>query len=159
MEEFYRILDVQLLSHIWRPDTFFKNAKSVTFHEMSIPNHYLWLYNDMTLLYMSKLTLVLSCAMKFEIFPHDIQKCSLIIESLSHTTDDLIFKWNLTDSLVVNPDIELPQLDIIRNDTEDCTLEYSTGNFTCLAVVFQLRRRLGYHLFHTYIPAGLIVVM
>jgi len=33
------------------------------------------------------------------------------------------------------------------------------GNFTCLAVVFNLRRRLGYHLFHTYIPSGLIVVM
>lgn len=34
-----------------------------------------------------------------------------------------------------------------------------TGNFTCLAVVFNLRRRLGYHLFHTYIPSALIVVM
>lgn len=35
----------------------------------------------------------------------------------------------------------------------------AVGNFTCLAVVFNLRRRLGYHLFHTYIPSGLIVVM
>jgi len=34
-----------------------------------------------------------------------------------------------------------------------------SGNFTCLAVVFELERRVGYHLFHTYIPAGLIVVM
>lgn len=33
------------------------------------------------------------------------------------------------------------------------------GNFTCLAIVFNLRRRLGYHLFHTYIPSALIVVM
>lgn len=33
------------------------------------------------------------------------------------------------------------------------------GNFTCLAVVFNLKRRLGYHLFHTYIPSALIVVM
>lgn len=36
---------------------------------------------------------------------------------------------------------------------------YFLGNFTCLAVVFKLRRRLGYHLFHTYIPSALIVVM
>lgn len=34
-----------------------------------------------------------------------------------------------------------------------------SGNFTCLAIVFNLRRRLGYHLFHTYIPSALIVVM
>ena len=65
----------------------------------------------------------------------------------------------MTDPLVVNSEIELPQLDIASNYTTDCTIEYSTGNFTCLAVVFNLRRRLGYHLFHTYIPSALIVVM
>lgn len=65
----------------------------------------------------------------------------------------------MTDPLVVNEDIELPQQDISQNYTTDCTIEYSTGNFTCLAVVFNLRRRLGYHLFHTYIPSALIVVM
>ncbi|XP_050530642.1 glycine receptor subunit alpha-4-like isoform X2 [Daktulosphaira vitifoliae] len=159
MSEEYRILDVDWLHKIWRPDCFFKNAKKVTFHEMSIPNHYLWLYHDKTLLYMSKLTLVLSCAMKFESYPHDTQICSMMIESLSHTTHDLVFIWNMTDPLVVNPEIELPQLDISNNYTTDCTIEYSTGNFTCLAVVFNLRRRLGYHLFHTYIPSALIVVM
>ncbi|XP_017782281.1 PREDICTED: glycine receptor subunit alpha-4 isoform X2 [Nicrophorus vespilloides] len=155
MSEEYRILDVDWLHNIWRPDCFFKNAKSVTFHEMSIPNHYLWLYHDKTLLYMSKLTLVLSCAMKFESYPHDTQICSIMIESYH----DLVFIWNMTDPLVVNPDIELPQLDISNNYTTDCTIEYSTGNFTCLAIVFNLRRRLGYHLFHTYIPSALIVVM
>ena len=50
----YRILDVNWLNHIWRPDCFFKNAKRVTFHEMTVPNHYLWLYYDKTILYMTK---------------------------------------------------------------------------------------------------------
>lgn len=110
MSEEYRILDVEWLHDIWRPDCFFKNAKKVTFHEMSIPNHYLWLYHDKTLLYMSKsvdsgdaccvysnveyiitflsfgfrLTLVLSCAMKFESYPHDTQICSMSIESCKY---------------------------------------------------------------------------
>ncbi|XP_039298614.1 uncharacterized protein LOC111052832 isoform X2 [Nilaparvata lugens] len=127
MSEEYRILDVDWLHNIWRPDCFFKNAKKVTFHEMSVPNHYLWLYHDKTLLYMSKLTLVLSCAMKFESYPHDTQICSMMIESLSHTDHDLVFIWNMTDPLVVNPEIELPQLDISNNYTADCTIEYSTG--------------------------------
>ncbi|XP_026688716.1 glycine receptor subunit alpha-4-like [Diaphorina citri] len=74
-----------------------------------------------------ELTLVLSCAMKFESYPHDTQYCSMMIESLSHTTHDLVFLWNMTDPLVVNPEIELPQLDISRNYTDDCTIEYSTG--------------------------------
>jgi histamine-gated chloride channel len=33
------------------------------------------------------------------------------------------------------------------------------GNFTCLEVNFTLKRRLGYYLFHTYIPTCLIVIM
>ena len=33
------------------------------------------------------------------------------------------------------------------------------GNFTCLEVVFMFKRRLGYYLFHTYVPTCLIVIM
>ena len=32
-----------------------------------------------------------------------------------------------------------PQLELIKNTTEDCTASYSTGNFTCLMVVFKFR--------------------
>lgn len=85
--------------------------------------------------------------MKFESYPHDIQVCSMMIESrkksyttfkaelstftpnfsVSHTVHDLVFIWNMTDPLVVNDEIELPQLDISNNYTMDCTIPYSTG--------------------------------
>nr|XP_027231627.1 glycine receptor subunit alpha-2-like [Penaeus vannamei] len=105
------------------------------------------------------LTLLLSCAMNFQSYPHDTQQCAMKIESLSHTTDDLIFVWDPIVPLEVDDTIELPQLDLVSNETGDCTQVYSTGNFTCLAVVFTLKRRLGYYLFHTYIPTCLIVIM
>ena len=35
----------------------------------------------------------------------------------------------------------------------------TAGNFTCLEVVFMFKRRLGYYLFHTYVPTCLIVIM
>jgi hypothetical protein len=41
----------------------------------------------------------------------------------------MVFQWNDTDPLVINPAIELPQLDIAKNTTEDCTLTYSTGKY------------------------------
>ncbi|XP_069694659.1 glycine receptor subunit alpha-3 isoform X2 [Periplaneta americana] len=155
----YRLLEVDWLKNMWRPDSFFKNAKSVTFQTMTVPNHYIWLYRDKTILYMVKLTLTLSCAMNFMIYPHDTQECKLQMESLSHTTDDMIFQWDPEVPLVVDENIELPQLQLVRNKTDDCSQVYSTGNFTCLEVVFVLKRRLGYYLFHTYIPTCLIVIM
>ncbi|KPJ17892.1 Glycine receptor subunit alpha-3 [Papilio machaon] len=117
----YRLLDLDWLKHMWRPDSFFKNAKSVTFQTMTIPNHYVWLYKDKTILYMVKLTLKLSCAMNFLIYPHDTQECKLQMESLSHTTDDLIFQWDPDVPLVVDENIELPQLELVQNRTADCT--------------------------------------
>lgn len=48
------LLEVEWLKHMWRPDSFFKNAKAVTFQTMTIPNHYMWLYKDKTILYMVK---------------------------------------------------------------------------------------------------------
>ncbi|KAK0173522.1 hypothetical protein PV328_006705 [Microctonus aethiopoides] len=71
----------------------------------------------------------------------------------------MIFQWDPDVPLVVDENIELPQLALVKNYTADCTQVYSTGNFTCLEVVFVLKRRLGYYLFHTYVPTCLIVVM
>ncbi|XP_042206723.1 glycine receptor subunit beta-like [Homarus americanus] len=154
----YRLLPVAWLKDIWRPDSFFKNAKAVTFQEMTIPNHYIWLYQDNTILYMVKLTLVLSCAMNSRCtrttpgVPHEDR-------GLSHTTDDLVFIWDPEVPVEVERSIELPQLDLVKKYTGDCTQVYSTGNFTCLEVIFKLKRHLGHYLFHTYIPTCLIVIM
>ncbi|XP_037793461.1 uncharacterized protein LOC119588913 [Penaeus monodon] len=159
MNSSYRLLEVEWLKDLWRPDSFFKNAKQVTFQTMTIPNHYVWLHKDSTILYMVKLTLTLSCAMNYAIYPHDTQECRLQMESLSHTTEDLVFDWEPDVPLEVGDNIELPQFDLVKNYTADCTQVYVTGNFTCLEVVFQLKRRLGYYLFHTYMPTCLIVIM
>ena len=58
---------------------------------------------------------------------------------MSHTVHDLVFIWNNTDPLVVNPDIELPQLDISNNYTADCTIEYSTGMSLFDYLIFKAR--------------------
>lgn len=81
MTQDYRLLNVEWLKEIWRPDSFFKNAKSVQFQTVTVPNHYVWLYRDKTILYMMKLTLQLTCAMDFAIYPHDTQACKMQIES------------------------------------------------------------------------------
>ena len=71
----------------------------------------------------------------------------------------MIFQWDPVTPLVVDDHIELPQVALIRNETADCTQVYSTGNFTCLEVVFTLKRRLVYYVFNTYIPTCMIVIM
>lgn len=77
----YRVLDLEWLKRIWRPDTFFRNAKSVQFETVTTPNHYLWIYRNNTIMHTMKLSLTLACAMDFAFYPHDMQKCSIQVES------------------------------------------------------------------------------
>ena len=54
LEIIWDILGPPTSEEIWRPDSFFKNAKAVTFQRMTIPNHYLWLYKSKKIMYMVK---------------------------------------------------------------------------------------------------------
>jgi hypothetical protein len=49
---------------------------------------------------------------------------------VSHTTDDMVFQWDPHVPLVVDENIELPQLQLVSNKTDDCSQVYSTGEFT-----------------------------
>lgn len=40
----------------------------------------------------------------------------------------MIFQWDPDVPLVVDENIELPQLALVKNNTADCTQVYSTGN-------------------------------
>lgn len=85
--------------------------------------------------------------MKFQTYPHDTQNCTMMIESrkwagqvashshtaflapppVSYTADDLIFDWEESDPLVVEKHIELPQHDLIHQQIDYCTTNYSSG--------------------------------
>jgi histamine-gated chloride channel len=71
----------------------------------------------------------------------------------------MLFQWDPDVPLVVDENIQLPQLALTENRTADCTQIYSTGNFSCVEVIFKLKRRLVYFMFNTYIPTCLIVIM
>lgn len=43
-----------------------------------------------------------------------------MLEKVSHTTDDMIFQWDPSVPLVVDDNIELPQLALVKNHTADC---------------------------------------
>lgn len=77
-------LDTEWLNEIWRPDTYFRNAKSSKFQTIPVPNHYLLLNRDGSLEYVMKITLELSCVMNFVTYPHDTQKCKIQIESCEY---------------------------------------------------------------------------
>ncbi|XP_014054560.1 glycine receptor, alpha 4a [Salmo salar] len=153
-------LDPSMLDSIWKPDLFFANEKGANFHEVTTDNKLLRIFQDGSVLYSIRLTLILSCPMDLKNFPMDIQTCTMQLESFGYTMNDLIFEWLAKNPVQVADDLTLPQF--VLKDEQDlgyCTKHYNTGKFTCIEVKFHLERQMGYYLIQMYIPSLLIVIL
>lgn len=69
------------LDDIWHPDVYFRNAKSIKLQTIPVPNRVLQIRNDKSIVNFWRLTLELSCAMNFALYPHDRHECKIEIES------------------------------------------------------------------------------
>ncbi|NWS41331.1 GLRB protein, partial [Probosciger aterrimus] len=108
-----------------------------------------------------RLSITLSCPLDLTLFPMDTQRCKMQLESFGYTTDDLRFIWQSGDPVQLEK-IALPQFDIKKEDIEygNCTKYYKgTGYYTCVEVIFTLRRQVGFYMMGVYAPTLLIVVL
>lgn len=91
-----RIKEQSIIDKIWKPDSLFFNSKFSYFHLVSFPNFRMRIQPDGHITYTSRqyftpkkasipfllrVTLLPDCQMNFCNFPHDTQKCDLVISS------------------------------------------------------------------------------
>ncbi|KAJ8403570.1 hypothetical protein AAFF_G00348960 [Aldrovandia affinis] len=159
-------VDPKMFKCLWKPDLFFANEKSANFHDVTQENILLFIFrNGDVLISMRKLrtrlSVTLSCPLDLTLFPMDTQRCKMQLESFGYTTDDLQFMWQSVDPVQME-EIALPQFDIKQEDIEygNCTKFYKgTGYYTCVEVIFTLRRQVGFYMMGVYAPTLLIVVL
>ncbi|KAG7279322.1 hypothetical protein CRUP_019018 [Coryphaenoides rupestris] len=153
-------LDPSSWTPCWKPDLFFANEKGANFHGVTTDNKLLRIFQDGSVLFSIRLTLILSCPMDLKNFPMDIQTCTMQLESFGYTMNDLIFEWLSESPVQVAEDLTLPQFVLEEEmDLGYCTKYYNTGKFTCIEVKFHLERQMGYYLIQMYIPSLLIVIL
>ena len=71
---------------VWMPDTFFRNERRGAMHNVLVPNLYVRLYADGTVLFSIRVSLTLSCPMNLKMYPLDTQKCPMQIASCKFST-------------------------------------------------------------------------
>ncbi|XP_029297869.1 glycine receptor, beta b isoform X2 [Cottoperca gobio] len=154
-------VDPTMFKCLWKPDLFFANEKSANFHEVTQDNLLLFIFRNGDVLISMRLSVTLSCPLDLALFPMDTQRCKMQLESFGYTTDDLQFMWQTGDPVQMDA-IALPQFDIRQEDIDygNCTKFYSgTGYYTCVEVIFTLRRQVGFYMMGVYAPTLLIVVL
>ncbi|XP_041349964.1 glycine receptor subunit alpha-1-like isoform X2 [Gigantopelta aegis] len=154
------VLGSKLLADIWVPDVYFAQSKKEHRHIITTPNVLLRLTPGGSILYSQRLSATIQCQMDLSKFPMDSQKCKLMLESYSFTTDDLVLLWSSKRAATsVLPNAYIPDFLLINTTTGECTTTYATGTFPCLKVELFLEREIGFYITQTYVPSILIVIL
>ena len=81
LSEKIKYLTLTDASKVWMPDTFFRNEKIGSFHNILTPNLYIRVFPDGDVLYSIRISLTCFCSMYLALFPLDEQTCNLDIAS------------------------------------------------------------------------------
>lgn len=80
-EHYVLINDPKVREHIWLPDLYFANARTSKFHDVTVPNFNLFIAQDGTIAYSSRITLNVACNLNLIHYPMDQQSCAIRIVS------------------------------------------------------------------------------
>ncbi|XP_074651254.1 glycine receptor subunit alpha-3-like [Tubulanus polymorphus] len=152
-------LDAAFVNKFWIPDIFFTNSKHGMFHDITVPNKLIRIYDDGWVIYIVRLTLTLSCPMNLYKFPLDTQMCRVRMESFAFTTSRMKMQWNYPYPLAFDRFLELSQYDLENYEVKECEETYINSTYPCLETRFFLRRKIGVYLMQVYLPMILIVVI
>ncbi|XP_041357505.1 glycine receptor subunit alpha-2-like [Gigantopelta aegis] len=171
-------VDTKMMDKIWVPDVYFRNEKEASFHEVTVPNKYMHLYPNGTVIYSMRLSLTLSCRMDLAKYPLDSQKCPMFIQSYTYTTENVLFNWYSFNPIQFDMDMELgqelPQFIIGSNQNSCCLNKLNlytikilciiivssfAVHFACIKAYFYLMRDIRYYIIQVYVPSVLIVTL
>ncbi|XP_067612983.1 glutamate-gated chloride channel isoform X3 [Eurosta solidaginis] len=146
-------------NRVWMPDLFFSNEKEGHFHNIIMPNVYIRIFPNGSVLYSIRISLTLACPMNLKLYPLDRQICSLRMASYGWTTNDLVFLWKEGDPVQVVKNLHLPRFTLEKFLTDYCNSKTNTGEYSCLKVDLLFKREFSYYLIQIYIPCCMLVIV
>lgn len=142
---------------IWVPDSTFINAQQSTQHRVTVGHNKLDIYNNGTVFWGSRISVVASCHLDLRRYPLDTQKCHIGIESYAYPNDEMDYEWNGGEmACIVNNDYMSQYTVTHRHLYEDVGC-YMLGNFSILKAEFTFQRRAAFSIIQIFFPTISIV--
>nr|XP_039258335.1 gamma-aminobutyric acid receptor subunit rho-2-like isoform X1 [Styela clava] len=160
------VLPSRLIDKLWVPDLFIVGSKKSFIHRTTVDNIMLRLYKNGTISYKAKITTTVACQMNLYNFPLDIENCTLAIQSLAYTTDELELEWRMGEKmehLFMDPKLvsNMPKFKLVHHilHTNTVRCKQGGGEVSELRVSFELQRYLLSVFFQSYFPAIIMVIL
>ncbi|XP_073918727.1 gamma-aminobutyric acid receptor subunit epsilon isoform X2 [Castor canadensis] len=154
------VLNGNVASLLWIPDTFFRNSKRTQEHVITMPNQMVRIHKDGKVLYTIRMTIDAGCSLHMLKFPMDSHSCPLSFSSFSYTENEMIYKWeNFKLEINEKNSWKLFQFDFtgVSNKTE--IISTPAGDFVVMTFFFNVSRRFGFVAFQNYVPSSVTTML
>ncbi|XP_067579095.1 gamma-aminobutyric acid receptor subunit epsilon isoform X6 [Pseudorca crassidens] len=154
------VLNGNLVSLLWIPDTFFRNSKRTQEHSITMPNQMVRIHKDGKVLYTIRMTIDAGCSLHMLKFPMDSHSCPLSFSSFSYPENEIIYKWE-NFKLVINESNswKLFQFDFIGVSNTTETITTVAGDYVVMTLFFNVSRRFGFVAFQNYVPSSVTTMI
>ncbi|XP_075394677.1 gamma-aminobutyric acid receptor subunit epsilon isoform X2 [Tenrec ecaudatus] len=154
------VLQSNMVSQLWIPDTFFWRSERTQEHSITMPNHMVRIHKDGKVLYTIRMTIDAGCTFHMQRFPMDSHSCPLSFSSFSYPTSEVIYKW-ADFQLVINEENSWKLFQFDYTGTSNKTEMFSTpaGDFVVLTTVFNISRRFGFVAIQHYVPSSVTTML
>ncbi|VDL68319.1 unnamed protein product [Nippostrongylus brasiliensis] len=94
-------------------------------------------------------------------YPLDVQTCVVDFASYAYTTKDIEYEWKNEGPIQIKDGLRqsLPSFLLSNVKTDNCTSVTTTGAYSCLRTVIELKREFSYYLLQLYIPSFMLVAV
>jgi len=126
---------------IWTPDIFFPNEINSELHSLMKPNILVRIYPNGNVLFSTRITLTLLCKDALVAPKKSKVVCSIIQESYSYTTDDIILRWKETEPIqIVSDKVLVPNFKLQGVETKYAEETLATGSYGNIKADFTFGR-------------------
>ncbi|XP_065065154.1 gamma-aminobutyric acid receptor subunit rho-3-like isoform X2 [Rhopilema esculentum] len=143
----------------WVPDTFVSNARKTESHQMFTQSVKTQIGPYGRVYASKRFTINCHCKMNLKIFPHDIQECSIDIESYAFSGKEISLFWKDPNFPIdASPkDLATSGYEVLSIKGKLDVMYYLKVPFPKLRAVIRMKRSFPYFLYHVYIPGALLV--
>ncbi|XP_069131690.1 glycine receptor subunit alpha-1-like [Argopecten irradians] len=156
----YHVIRNKYFENIWLPESYVENEIHSHVHDSSMPNRFVWITPNGTIIYSMRMTVGLSCDLKGFLFPNGLFDCLLKFRIHSYTNDQVTLEWDSINKPKINVTFANPEVTTHTWEFTTCSSDTSAVvDSSCVQLLVHIGFSFANNVGRLFIPSIFIVLV
>ncbi|XP_060074449.1 gamma-aminobutyric acid receptor subunit rho-1-like [Ylistrum balloti] len=156
----YHVVERNHFGNIWLVESYIENELHSRVHDSSMPNRFVWLLPNGTVIYSLRMTVGLACELRGFLFPNGLFDCLLKFRIHSYTNDQVYMEWDSINKPVINISFANPEVKMHTWQFTECSSDMSAVvDSSCLQLLVRVQFSFASSAVRLFLPSVFIVLV